>query len=52
MHSNKRKIKTINLEWKTIPATGLCDVSLADRILSFSECDPSITPNKLQDVKS
>ena len=34
-----------------VPATGLCDVSLADRSLSFSEFDPSITPSILHDAK-
>lgn len=32
-----------------VPATGLWEVSLADRILSFSELDPSMTPSKLQE---
>ena len=35
----------------SVPATGLCEVSLADRILSFSELDPSITPSKLHDAR-
>lgn len=35
----------------SVPATGLCEVSLADRILSFSELDPSITPSILHDVR-
>ena len=34
-----------------VPGTGLCDVSLADRILCVSELDPSITPSKLHDIK-
>ena len=34
-----------------LPATDLFEVSEADRIRSFSEFDPSITPNKLQEAK-